>query len=93
MDQVRQIRYLVAPFFFFASLLWGSYLDHRIDLSRFPSGLVPLLVASFFPIGFLIGAISHVIVWFIFWIFEGRSGEVPLDLCSSRQSMGKGWSQ
>ena len=28
MDQFRQIRYLVAPFFFFASIIFGRYLEN-----------------------------------------------------------------
>ena len=90
MDQVRQIRYLVAPFFFFASLLWGYYLS-KGQLPTFSHAtntagntvfeiapLVTLIVASFFPIGFLIGALSHLLVLGFFKLWTGRYSEVFL---------------
>jgi hypothetical protein len=58
MDEVRKVRYLVAPFFFFASLLWGNYLAGR-GLPESSKEVITLAVASIFPIGFLIGAASH----------------------------------
>jgi len=90
MDQIRQIRYLVAPFFFFASLLWGYHLspgNPKFDLDKLKD-LAPLIAASFFPIGFLIGAISHFLVRIIFWIATGNRTEAVV---MSRETLVRIW--
>src|SRR5687768_17461038 len=51
MDTGRQLRFVVAPFFFFASLLWGYYLA-RQKLPNFSSSqLLTDPRVAFFPIG------------------------------------------
>jgi hypothetical protein len=50
MDQIRQIRYLVAPFFFFASLLWEYHLspgNPKFDLDKLKD-LAPLIALRSF---------------------------------------------
>lgn len=45
MDEPRQIRFLVPPFFFFAALLWGAHLDPQVELANLldPDSLGALL--------------------------------------------------
>src|SRR5882724_5161008 len=90
MDQVRQIRYLVAPFFFFASLLWGSHLAHKpaFDVNRLKE-LAPLVVASFFPVGFLVGALSHGLTRWLIKLWTGRPSEIAL----SHEALKNIWSK
>src|SRR5712692_1050520 len=65
MDQDRQIRFAIPPFFLFASLLWGAYLGHR-DLSpifkpetaKEVLGLLAAAAVAMVPIGFLISTLS-----------------------------------
>src|SRR5438105_2044468 len=65
MDQDRQIRFAVPPFFLFASLLWGAYLGGR-DLEPFfkPEttkeilGVLAAAAVALVPIGFVISALS-----------------------------------
>jgi len=65
MDQDRQIRFVIPPFFLFASLLWGAHLGGR-DLSPIFSpqtakevlGLLAAAAVGIVPMGFLIGTLS-----------------------------------
>jgi hypothetical protein len=65
MDQDRQIRFAIPPFFLFASLLWGAYLAHR-DLSpifkpeaaKEVLGVLAAAAVAIIPVGFLISTLS-----------------------------------
>ncbi len=65
MDQDRQIRFAIPPFFLFASLLWGAHLGHR-DLSpifkpetaRELLGVLAAASVAIIPMGFLISTLS-----------------------------------
>jgi len=65
MDQNRQIRFAIPPFFLFASLLWGAYLGGR-DLSPILKpgtakevlGLLAAAAVAIVPMGFLISTLS-----------------------------------
>jgi hypothetical protein len=65
MDQDRQIRFAIPPFFLFASLLWGGYLGGR-DLSplfkpqtgKEVLGLLAAAAVVVVPMGFLISTLS-----------------------------------
>jgi hypothetical protein len=66
MDQLRQIRYLVAPFFFFASIVLGRYLENPSSLLMLSAPILGVVAASFFPIGFLISAVERLSSAFFF---------------------------
>src|SRR5262249_3255443 len=59
MDQLRQIRYVVAPFFFLASIIWGRYLENPSSLLMLSAPIFGAIAGSFFPIGFLISALGR----------------------------------
>jgi hypothetical protein len=65
MDQDRQIRFAIPPFFLFASLLWGAYLSHQNLCSIFKPetakevlGLLAATAVVVVPLGYLISTIS-----------------------------------
>jgi hypothetical protein len=65
MDQDRQIRFAIPPFFLFASLLWGAYLDGRNlspifapDTAKEVLGLLAAAAVAVVPMGFLISVLS-----------------------------------
>jgi hypothetical protein len=65
MDQDRQIRLLIPPFFLFASLLWGAHLGGMSVTAYFKPesakellGLLAATAVVLVPIGFMIGVIS-----------------------------------
>lgn len=73
MDHLRQIRFVIGPFFFLGSLLCAGVLDCRITLGMLHelSGggaavLIAIAGASIFPLGFLIGGITIFLgqIWF-----------------------------
>jgi len=76
MDPIRQIRFLIPPFFFYASLLWGVYwsdpchnmfnLMFHADLNW--TAIVGFAVAMALPVGFLIGTLTHVFLIVLFRI-------------------------
>ena len=79
MDTGRQLRFVVAPFFFFASLLWGYYLAQQ-KLPNFSSSqLLTALGVAFFPIGFLIATVSHLVLKLIFFLATRNWSEVRLE--------------
>jgi hypothetical protein len=92
MDQDRQIRFLISPFFLYASLLWWAYLDPTVNsvLIRLkPNDLKDLLTvvaaagSATIPIGLSIGTlgISLLKLWFK---FRSRHGDRQLyDACVS----------
>lgn len=69
MDQDRQIRFAIPPFLLFASLLLGAHLGGR-DLSPLLKpdtvkdlfGVLAAAAVSIVPVGFLIGAISVIVL-------------------------------
>lgn len=65
MDQDRQIRFAIPPFFLFASLLWGAYLAHRDlspifkpEMAKEVLGVLAAAAVAIIPTGFLIGTLS-----------------------------------
>ena len=85
MDAVRQVRFATAPFFLYGSLLLGALLTHRLSLSTFKDvapelivGIGAALIASTLPIGFLIGAISILVLRLAFRAAGRQSYEVTL---------------
>lgn len=77
MDQNRQIRFLIPPFFLFSSLLWGIYWSDSVHLrwhDMMQDGLltyIGIAVASTLPLGFLIGTIT-VLLLKIFSLILGQ---------------------
>ena len=93
MDQIRQIRFLIPPFFFFASLTWGAYLDDPCRVEElfrdevFKSiGALLLAGASVISLGFLIGSVSIVALALGSWLLTGQHYEVAglSEACLSR---------
>jgi hypothetical protein len=85
MDQNREIRFLIPPFFLFASLLWGAYLDPCIDLAALLKpdsvdilGVIAAGSVLVIPLGFLIGSISVTILRIIFLSWKHQSYEADL---------------
>ena len=65
MDQDRQIRLAIPPFFLLASLLWGAYLGGidlapvlQPDTAKEVLGLLAAAAVAILPVGFLISSIS-----------------------------------
>jgi hypothetical protein len=65
MDQDRQIRFAIPPFFLLASLFWGAHLDgvdvpaiFKPETAKEFLGLITATALMILPIGFLIGTIS-----------------------------------
>jgi uncharacterized membrane protein YjdF len=85
MDQHRQIRFAIPPFFLLASLLWGAYLGGR-DLSPIfkpetAGGLIGLLTVAtvaIVPLGFLISTVSVLLLRGVAKIAKIRSYEAAL---------------
>ncbi len=83
MDQDRQIRFLIPPFFLFASLLWGAHLGH-LDISRVLKfenakeilGVLAATAVAVIPVGFLVSAISVLLLR----AFARACGQLTYDL-------------
>jgi hypothetical protein len=70
-DQLRQIRYFVAPFFFFASIVLGRYLENPASLLMLSAPILGVVAASFFPIGFLISVVGRLLSALVFGVGSG----------------------
>ena len=77
MDQIRQIRYVTPPFFFLGSLLLGVWLNNPSWLDTIEELRIPVIatiggvvVASLLPIGFVITAISTLVLRFGSWLLS-----------------------
>lgn len=77
MDQDRQIRFLIAPFFLYASLLWWVFIDPnlRCSLVTLTGGglkeLLPVVAAAgaaTIPLGFSIGTLGLFLLKAVFWV-------------------------
>ena len=69
LDQLRELRLLLPPFFFFASLASGAYLDPKFQLlcklHQFKDSqaiVIASVGAATVPVGFLIGIISMMLL-------------------------------
>lgn len=83
MDPLRQVRWLIPPFFLLASLVLGAHLGCVLDYSFFQSevftknttaiiaALIAILTATVLPLGFLISSISIQVLRLIFFISNG----------------------
>jgi hypothetical protein len=86
MDQDRQIRFAIPPFFLFGSLLWGAYLgginlEHLLNLET-TKGVLGVLAAAaiaLVPIGFVISSLSIFLMRLAFRCFHTPTYEVVLD--------------
>lgn len=94
MDENRQIRFLIPPFFLYASLLWWAYIDPSLhcwligltgDTFR---EILPILAAAgaaTIPLGFSIGTLGVFILKCIFRVLTwGRRG--PRQICEASVS-------
>jgi hypothetical protein len=79
MDEERQIRFLIAPFFLYASLLSWAFIDPylRCSLSELGGGslketlsILAAAGAATFPIGFSIGTLGTFILKGFFWVWS-----------------------
>jgi hypothetical protein len=74
MDQDRQIRFLISPFFLYASLTWWAYVDpflhcYLVGLNLAPKDLLSIAAAAgaaTIPLGFSIGTLGLALLrlWF-----------------------------
>lgn len=86
MDQDRQIRFAIPPFFLFASLLWGAYLSHR-DLSlifkpetaKEVLGVLAAAAVAIIPMGFLISTLSVMLLRLLALIARTPTYEAELE--------------
>src|SRR5207245_5284322 len=69
MDQDRQIRFAIPPFFLLASLLWGAYLGGvdlspvlKPDTAKEILGLLAAAAVAIVPLGFLISSASILLI-------------------------------
>jgi len=98
-DQDRQIRFLIPPFFFYASLAMGLYLGGRLRvvvtaLSEKPwKELHVLLIAAIgaatIPIGYIIGLVGIRLVSIVFLVLFWR--RIPWDVQWSDNSLQSLW--
>jgi hypothetical protein len=96
MDQDRQIRFAIPPFFLFASLLWGAYLGGR-DLSpifrpetaKEVLGLLAAAAVAVVPIGFLISTLSVTLLRGLAAVFGNPTYEAVL----SDSTLERVWNQ
>lgn len=80
MDQDRQIRLLIAPFFLYAWIGLGALFDESNIVRDLPwmmgtggaVALVTFITASLLPLGFLLGAINHVLLHCSFRVLRGK---------------------
>jgi len=69
MDQDRQIRFVIPPFFLLGSMLWGAFVG-SVDLSPLVApdtakellGLLAATAVAILPLGFLISTISILLI-------------------------------
>jgi len=96
MDQDRQIRLAIPPFFLLASPLWGAYLGGRDlspilkpDTAKEALGLLAAAVVAILPVGFLISTISVTLLGMLAAIFRKSTYEAVLD----EPTLGRIWSK
>jgi hypothetical protein len=89
MDQDRQIRLLIPPFLFFASLVVGLLFDNprwaQLSQSYTKDSLVPLgavIAAALLPIGFILSAASGIVLRLLFLPFRK-----PYEACLSSEAL------
>jgi hypothetical protein len=79
MDEDRQIRFLIPPFFLYACLLWWAYIDPPVRcyvagiLGGSLNELVPILAAAgaaTIPIGYSIGTLGVFLLKVLFWVLS-----------------------
>ena len=86
MDQDRQIRFAIPPFFLFASLLWGAYLAHR-DLSpifkpetaKEVLGVLAATAVAIIPVGLLLSTLSVLLLRLLAMIARTPTYEAVLE--------------
>ncbi len=95
MDEERQIRFLIPPFFLAVSLLWGAYASHdpRLTAMLTPQtvkdviALLGIAAVAAIPTGYLIGSISHSILRILFRIFR----QPPFEASLPTETLGRIW--
>ena len=85
MDETRQLRFLIPPFFTFGSLALGAYLGHTLpNLSCYSTekliSIAAALTASSIPLGFFITSASILLLRLIFRPFGNGPYEAHLSL-------------
>jgi hypothetical protein len=73
LDPTRQIRLLIAPFFFFVSIIF-AYLSagKALPLQNNMAALVGVVTLSTLPVGFLISSIVHIFLRALFRMFKSN---------------------
>lgn len=85
MDKLRDLRFVTPPFFFLGSLLLGAWLNNQISLAIISDletqavvAIGGVVVASLFPIGFVIAGISIQFLRLVFAVFYKRNYQISL---------------
>jgi hypothetical protein len=96
MDQDRQIRFLIPPLIFILSLLWGCHqagynLTNILGTDSLKSilGLLAAGAVTAIALGFIIGAVSIIILRYSFKIFKKPTYEIVV----SKDSLNRIWPQ
>jgi len=95
MDTARQIRFAMAPFFLYGSILLGAVSSHRVSFLSLsavkPELLVAIgaaLIAATLPVGFMIGVVSLQALRLGYRAFTRQSYEIVL----TRETWNRVWS-
>jgi len=94
LDQLRELRFLLPPFFFFASLASGAYLDPAYQLlcklHQFKDSqaiVIASVGAATVPVGFLIGVVSMMLLAGLSRLTRWQQWDVP----HSESTVGAMW--
>ncbi len=93
LDQLRELRLLIPPFFLFSSLLWGAFLAqspllaHLTKLKDAQTLTVAAAGAATIPLGFVISVVGLTALRTLFWIFPKRWLVVKWDVPYSEASV------
>ena len=86
MDQDRQIRFVIPPFFLLANLLWGAYLGEcnlefllKPESTREFLSLLAATTVAVVPLGYLISTISITLLTIVTWMFGKPTYEAVFD--------------
>ena len=85
MDKLRDIRFITPPFFFLGSLFLGAWLNNQVSLDTINSlatqavaAIGGVIVASLFPLGFIIAGFSMLCLRLLFFIFGKKNYQISI---------------
>ncbi len=97
MDAERQIRWLIAPFFFYCNLILGAWLSDCCFVQRIlcmeaetTTAVIALGIAMTLPLGYFLGSVSIVILKGLFWLCNlGKNNPNRYDACFEMETWTK----